>query len=202
MPDPENQWPDGHDPDLWRPDLHPIPEPFFSEETGAPFACCIECERSLAEMDGPYMVQKCSNGRETIFEFAICAPCAERLHRSYSEASRQSISRFFHSHVDLDARVRTLREGGSADLERWIGDCMTCGSPRRPGEGHATAALCAGADILFSHAPFRICSRCEIELNELVSPETRNEWDRFVGRNFDLPPSESLTPDRPGILMV
>ncbi len=179
-----------------------MPEHFYSDETGVPFVRCVECERELVEMDAPYMVQKCSNGRETVFEFAICAPCAERLHSSYSDASRRAIAGFFHSRIDLDERVRRLRAAGDADLDRWIGDCMACGDAPRPGEGHATAALCAGLEILYSHAPFRICGRCELTLNELISPETRGEWDRFVGRNFDLPPADALTPDRPGLLMV
>ena len=189
MPDPDDA--------PWTPEPHPMPEHFFSDETGSPFVRCVECERELADMDAPYMVQKCSNGRETVFEFAICAPCAERLHSSYSDASRRAIAGFFHSKIDLDERVRTLREAGEADLDRWIGDCMACGDAPRPGEGFATAALCAGLEILYSHAPFRICGRCELSLNELISPETRGEWDPIYREEFRPAPGGCADPGRP-----
>lgn len=202
--DPEEPQPE--DPEEENPtaafETEPLPRRLFSDETGEPFRQCIECARPLLVPGRPYLVQKCSNGRETVLEFAICTRCAGQLHQSYSEASRAAITRFFEERVDPVARIARLREAGDPDLERWLAECLTCRGRPEPGQGFALVALCAGEDLLYGHSPFLVCSACEMELNENISAETRGEWDRFVGRNFDLPPSEFLTPDRTPKLVI
>lgn len=184
---------------VWR----PLPEGLFSEETGEPFEKCIDCGQHLDERGLPYMIQKCSNGRETIFEFAICIACAERLHSTYSDDSRKALERFFLFRANPQQRTHALFEKhGEPSLEEWTANCMTCERGSREGESFSLAALCDGKGVLFGHAPFLICHECETQMNMLISSETRGEWDRFVGQNFDLPPADVHSPDRPQIVLI
>ena len=184
------------------PAFSPIPPLFYSEETGEPFSTCIDCGTSLDE-DSEYLIQKNSNGRETVFEFAICTSCAAKLHASYSEKSRETIVNFFADRTDPEQRARELlAEHPDGDLDTWLGHCITCGEKPQPGKGFATAALCGGSDLVFAHAPFLICEKCEHEVNESLSPETRGEIDRFIGDNFDLPPTYAPSPDHPVTILA
>ena len=193
----------GEELDLWRPRFAPIPEEFYSEETGEPFHQCVECGiELLGDDDSQYMIEKCSNGRETVFEFAMCTDCAESLHSSYSESSRAAISQFFQERVDPEARIRQLiEENEEPSADAWLRACLACGNPPVKGKSNAIVALCGGAEIIFTHAPFLVCETCELALNELISKETRGEWDRFIGRNFDMPPSAVITPDTPLVIV-
>lgn len=190
------------EPGFVAPAFTPIPERFYSEETGEPFSNCIDCGTGF-DHSSEYLIQKNNNGRETVFEFAICTACAAKLHASYSQKSRDTIVRYFAERTDPEARARTLlAEHPEGDLDTWLDTCMTCGKPPQPGRGFATAALCGGHDLVFAHSPFLICEDCELEVNESLSPETRGEIDRFIGENFDLPPTYAPSPDHPVTILA
>lgn len=190
------------DQEIISPTTAPIPEQFYSEETGDPFATCIDCGTSLDDTTD-YLIQKNSNGRETVFEFAICTGCAANLHASYSQKSRQAIVRFFEERTNPEKRARKLlAEHPDGDLDTWLGTCITCDQKPQPGKGFATAALCSGLELVYAHSPFLICGTCELEVNEQLSPETRGEIDRFIGENFDLPPTYAPSPDHPVTILA
>ena len=143
----------GDDQEFISPTTAPIPEQFYSEETGDPFATCIDCGTSLDDTTD-YLIQKNSNGRETVFEFAICTGCAANLHASYSQKSRQAIVRFFEERTDPEQRARKLlAEHPDGDLDTWLGTCITCSQKPQPGKGFATAALCSGFELVYAHLP-------------------------------------------------
>ena len=172
-----------------------VPPHFYSEETGEPFKSCIECTLPLGALGDDYVIQKCSNGRETIFEFALCMTCGESLHESYSDESRQAIEGFFQERIDVEKRYDNTWSLTPSDFaEHLLKHCLTCGNPPEPGKPVTHAAICEGSEMLVGHSPICLCSTCEEALNELVSKETRGEWDKFIGRNFDLPPSDALNP--------
>lgn len=203
----ESGAPGGERPEWWPTAFAPLPRAFQSDETGEPFSECIDCGRELLHDGTAYLVQKCSNGRETVFEFALCLVCAERLHASYSEASKKAMHAFFASRVRPAERAARLigraeSERQAPDAADWTRECLTCGRAPDSGEAFALAALCDGADLVLGHAPYLICGTCELALNELISPETRGEWDRFIGRNFDLPPTLENLPKGGGLIVV
>ena len=173
-----------------------LPPRFHSEETGEPFESCIECSLPLGATGDGYIIQKCTNGRETIFEFALCMTCGESLHESYSEKSRRAIEGFFQDHIDIEKRYDDTWLLDLPELaDHFLQHCLTCGDAPKPGDPVTHAAVCEGSEMLVGHSPICLCSKCEAALNELVSKETRDEWDKFIGRNFDLPPSDALNPD-------
>ena len=82
----------------------PIPEEFYSFNTGKPFERCIDCDKYL--LDGePYMIEKAIrqypgySAKDIIFEYAMCVDCAERLKNEMSQESMASIQKFFMSNI-------------------------------------------------------------------------------------------------------
>lgn len=155
-------------PELPRAPLEPLFHSFFEE---GPFRSCQVCGKSLA--DRLYMIQKSWVGSEVIFEAAVCHGCSEALHEELSVESRRRIRRFF-----LDRR------------QYWdvLDRCHFCGEARTEQDEFVIAAACHGGDRLGGDSPVSLCGRCEMAMQELLSPETRREMDGFLGRHFDCPP--------------
>ena len=95
----------------------PLPEPFYSDDTEAPFAECLVCDRSLLGGTTEYLIEKAYRRfsaydvQETVFEYAICLECHLEIAASFSETSRHRCDAYFDEHVDLaDRAVRLLQD--------------------------------------------------------------------------------------------
>ena len=82
----------------------PVPELFWSFETGRPFGKCSICEGSLLKPGTNYAVQKSYNGPEVIFECAVCLACDKAIQSQVSKKSMQLIHHYFDEHVDFHRR--------------------------------------------------------------------------------------------------
>jgi hypothetical protein len=77
----------------------------------------------------------------------------------------------------------------------YLNECAYCGTARDDCRRHAITGLFQGdqmiehyADQFNLHWPMIICEACVESANELISKQTRDEWNRFVEHNFDGPP--------------
>ena len=75
---------------------------------GEPFRVCLECEVNLVASGDPYVIEKAFRvypgfgTTDTIFEYALCLPCMERLYESYSKESRRAIEQYFYANETID----------------------------------------------------------------------------------------------------
>ena len=171
---------------------HEITKFFYSEETDQPFRNCIDCDCELLLGDVPYTVQKVFVRDEAVFEYAMCATCAERLRAELSTETQLAYQQFLFSSADLSNRIGLVREPDEHELDEWIESCMVCHKPRSECYRFSLCGLLTGAKILLSEFPAIVCDDCEKELSELTSKETRDRWDRFVEENFDGPPGVEM----------
>ncbi len=181
-----------------------LPEDFYSEYSGRPFETCIDCEGELLCSDTPYLIIKQVVARETVFEMAICLPCAISLQQEYSEESRQAIHQWIAS--------RTSAPPSDSDAELTPGNidqCHLCQTPRTEAHRYTLEALCVGDQIVQTgHAsqmialPLLICENCTADVSELISRKTRDQWNRFVEDHFDGPPGLEVDPIDSDLLFV
>ena len=143
----------------------PIPEEFHSVETGAPFAHCIDCGEDLTRVFS-YAVQKVIRRGETVFEFALCEACRERLMQGFSEDTRQRLQEHFETHLAADHGPRR---------------CALTGIPRDECDEFELGGQFSGTHLLFA---IMISETAREKLQELISDQTRGHWDEFVGRHF------------------
>ena len=69
---------------------------------------------------------------------------------------------------------------------------------KRTDEGpseYGLAAMCLGDEVMHD---LMVCGTCTERMQSLISPETRERWDRFVGENFPCAPTAS-TPTPSGV---
>lgn len=67
-------------------DYIPLPEIFWSFETGQPMEHCSLCGCDLMVPDTNYLIEKAFKNRETVFEHALCLKCYTDAHESLSAA--------------------------------------------------------------------------------------------------------------------
>jgi hypothetical protein len=124
---------------------------------------------------------------ECVFEMAICRACSEEQCERWSNESREAA---------LDFQIRSLDHIDHQEGER----CDYCGKPIDQTAGVAVFARCDGDRLwMTSH----MCYPCEDELQEQLSPATREEHDRFMRLHFPGPPGleQPITSERPAELV-
>jgi hypothetical protein len=201
-----------------------IPEEFWSAYSDEPFTSCIQCEKPLTDELTPYAIQKHFVAAEAVFEMAICVECAARLQQSFSSHSRNAIQDFVRNaperqrrrqeadrmqppdleaadHEQLADEIDRLEKWQRVQCEQAMASCAICGKARNECQRYSLGTACLGSSLINASpdadhlgSPFLICEGCETALNEGISAQTRDAWDRFVGENFDGPPELAVDP--------
>jgi hypothetical protein len=199
-----------------------IPEEFWSAYSEQPFESCIDCGAVLSDASLPYAIQKHFVAGEAVFEMAMCMECAARLQEQFSQASRQALQDQIRlapervrrqqeaeadpeieltSAADLQAQLQQVEQRHRVRLERAMAACALCGTPRSQCHRYSLGTACLGLSLIAAGpdadnlgSPFLICETCELALNECLSQQTRDAWNRFVEETFDGPPSLAVDP--------
>lgn len=186
--------------------LAEIPKVFYSDLTGKPIEKCVSCERDLLHSNEPYVIEKAFRRyseyefENTIFEYAMCMPCAQKMHKSMSTESLQKIQNYFAS-VDLMERGRSLWETYGNDHEAWIDKCIIKSSDKRGLEEYQVCGQFIGNKIVYDTLPYMLGFEAANEISELLSQKTLDEYDRFIDDYFGLPPDvRKAIKDSPSVL--
>ena len=161
--------------------LQPIPEEFFSFETGEPFKECIECGNDIAGGSSDYVIEKGYQDDEVVYEYALCDKCSKDLGGELSKESTKHLK-------------KTLRR---PILKGTIDGCRKCGIPRHELPSYSIVGACLGQEMIFWNVPILICEPCLELITEGLSKQTRDVLDDFEERNFPGPPEMELDLPRP-----
>ena len=206
-----------------------IPRLFHSVYSDGPFQQCIQCERDLLSSAAPYLIQKNFVGREAVFEMAICIQCQQRMNQELSAETKAAMERFRVERLggiaDGQQSATPEHAGGSTDFQdeiivemdpdvavQWhsnIDHCLFCDRLRRLSHRHILAGVFFADRMIVQAAgpqgvrmPHMMCEDCTMELDRLVSRQTRDEWNRFVDEHFGGPPEiEADWPSAPAVLV-
>ncbi|MDF1751342.1 MAG: hypothetical protein P1U89_01065 [Verrucomicrobiales bacterium] len=162
--------------EIYRKVFRPIPEDFFSFETGEPFNQCIECKSDLNESESDYIIEKSYQDGEVIYEYALCDSCCKDLRGEMSKESMKHLKKALKRPV----------------LKTTIDGCRCCGIPRSELPGFTIVGACVGNHMIFWDAPVLICDPCLETISEGLSKQTRDLLDDFEVRNFPGPPEMEI----------
>jgi len=157
------------------PKLEPIDPIFHSFLHDGPFEECLVCSCDLRQTH--YLVHKTWVGEEVIFEYAMCHSCAEDLQSEMSEESVARLSEFLETQ---------RRREGTYEV------CNYCEKPIGECKERSLNAACFGMEMDTRHYPLMICGECSLQVQEMLSQQTRDRRDRFIGEHFDCPPSMEI----------
>ena len=170
-----------------------IPPIFHSVEHDAPFSACCRCEQPLDSLPYPHIISKQFERGECVLEFAICQPCYLQVGNEMSRESKDAAKNYIEERVDLDQRSAAL---GESPAEDWIRSCLACGATPAARDSFSLGGMAFGGSFLLDPYPMLTCGDCQQAIEERLSKQTKDRWDRFIGDHFEGPPADAQTPPR------
>jgi hypothetical protein len=180
--------------------LHPgsgieIPGLFFDSLTGKPFQTCQVCQNKLLNTTKNYIIEKVfrkniATGKiESVFEYAICLQCAEKLVESYSKESKENLQRYFQEHVrdTLQQNNQPVIES-ERDVQQILSQCSITGKQVTELDEYQIVGQFTGSYLNPFMAPFMIGSGSMDDVQDLLSEKTLDEIDDFTGKYLTGPP--------------
>ncbi len=173
----EKDWEDENF-ELKFPKSAPIDKAFYPFDSEQRFQECTMCKKKLTE-HSEFLIEKANKGTDVIFEIAICVPCAMAMQKQLSVESTERIEKYM-SRVDFQARAQYFLDNPTNNIEDYIGHCVVSGKPIDKKEEHQIYSYCTGDNMLYSAMPYAISGEIMAEIQELLSPETKQEMDDFM----------------------
>jgi len=181
------------------PKFVPIPSDFYSLENDGPFNKCLKCEAELLQSGTPYLIERVFVQQEPIVEYAMCEACVMASQSELSAESRQAVTDYMLSNLDVSQRLGRLSEWAeqdSDDASELMNRCLFSGTRAEDCREKQIAAWCQGDQMRVDHVfPMMISGVAIEELNGVLSEKTRGWIDDFVGDNFGMPPEFCDNPD-------
>lgn len=175
--------------------LSSIPEDFYSFETGQPFESCLVCKADLLAGDVDYFVEKAIRNyhehdvKDVVYEYAICWHCAHDMNGQMSEESMRSIQQYF---TRQDLFMKNIQEHNSKDLseaESAIPDhCVITGQAVEKLDEYMIYGHFRGNKMVKSTMPYLMSGSVMDDVSDLLSNETTDQLDDFMGEYFGGPP--------------
>ncbi|MDX1653096.1 MAG: hypothetical protein R3277_11420 [Brumimicrobium sp.] len=169
-----------------------IPSDFHSDSDEKPFVRCKVCDRDLIEDQVPYTIEKAfkrtAEGEDvTLFELAICIPCAEKQSEKMSKESRDFLARALQGGDFFQKRQAMWNTKWRHD---WKERCIFSDNEVSLNDEYHIVGHFQGNEIIPFQTPFIIGQEMIEYIQENLSLETKEEMDNF-GKQF-LGPDPSL----------
>lgn len=135
---------------------------------------------------------------EIVFEYAMCLACAEKMRETLSQESKQRVDGFFFSRY-MSHAVR--QEDPNKQVEQQLEQCWFTGEQISELSEYHIVGLCRDNKMLSDQVMSMGMTALD-QVQELLSPETKDELDRFIDDITGLPPEwqEALF-QRKGVLI-
>ena len=182
---------------------HDIPKEFYSFETQQPFERCIECNKYLLDDDTEYIIEKAIKSyegyqaKDTVFDYALCMDCAERMRKEISRESWKEMMRYFQENMDLQQRLHLVGQGPEAGLK----NCLIKKKDINDCNEYQIYAHCKGGKLNMENPPYMISGEVIEELLPLLSKETIGEMNGFMNKHFSPDPS-LMEPVPPSLILL
>ncbi|MFY0672002.1 MAG: hypothetical protein JXQ87_01275 [Bacteroidia bacterium] len=164
-----------------------IPTIFFDTITEEPIQKCQFCEKDLLKSDEPYIIEKAFRKTEVVFEYAICMPCADNMRGQMSKDSMVAVEKYMLENARFQERAQELQHQ-EYDTDKWLGNCLVNDSAREEQEEYQIYGMFRGGKMIQNQFPYMMSGAALEEIQELLSPETKDEIDRFKDEYFNIPP--------------
>lgn len=161
-----------------------VPKDFYSDSDEKPFKQCKVCEHDLSDGETLYSIEKAYKktveGEDlTLFELAICIPCAEEQAQKMSKDSYRFIEKTMMTDRFFKRRHELWKNGWK---DNWNKECIFSGKPLLNNEEYHVVGHFQGSKVVNGQPPFVIGSEMIAYIQDHLSPETKDEMDDFGGQ--------------------
>lgn len=184
----------------------PIPEEFYSFETDEPFEACLVCKADLLAGEVDYFIEKAVRNypghdvSDVVYEYALCAYCAQDMNEKLSSASMINLQTYFSGNQAFMKKVNDYNNHWQKlDGSPLDDTCAMTGVHKSELEEYMIYGHFRGNQMIKSTMPFLLSGKVMDDVADLLSDETVDELDGFMGEYFGGPPEleELWKPRRP-----
>lgn len=160
---------------------HTIPKAFHSDASASPFTNCKVCDIDLLESQIPYTIEKAFRKQHdgtiiTLFELAICIPCARKQAAKMSAESQSFLQQTLMREDVLRKRQELWEENWQT---KWDSQCLFSDKQLNELEEYHVVGHFQGNEVVQGQVPFIIGQNMLEYLQEHLSKETKEEFDDF-----------------------
>ncbi len=169
--------------------LEDIPEDFHSDLDKKSFCDCTFCGKDLLQGEVSYMIEKSfkvnpnNEKRNTVFEYAICMDCNMRKMEAMSEESVQNIQDYMKENFVLEEW-----EDQSQKRKDPFAECLVTGTPVEELDEYNIVGQFIGDKMVSGQFPILISPSIGEDIQELLSQQTKDEFDDFMDTITNVPP--------------
>lgn len=170
-----------------------IPKDFYNSNEQERAWHCKICDTALFENNQAFALETALKvfpeikAKEIIFEIAVCHACAGENRKSLSKQSLDDIETFMTGNQVRNNMMKCVEEsyenGGDT-----FGYCLVTGVPKDNINEFQIMAQCQGEFLIPGTEAFMISKEGIEIIHDLLSPETKEELDRFKNEHFGVPP--------------
>ncbi len=166
-----------------------IPKILHSVEKDMPFNKCLKCGTDLLTSNHHYVIEKVFRRNEVIIELAMCLNCrGNQCDEGMSQKSADTMKAFVQEKIDFRQRLELMSQVNDIDsIDPWLERCILSDRPSQMFSEYQVVALCRGPWIQRDFYPAFISGKSIEEMSDLLSEETRDWMDDFIGDNFGMP---------------
>jgi hypothetical protein len=186
--------------------LSSIPEEFYSFESEQPFEKCLICKADLLSGDVDYFIEKAirnyheHNVSDVVYEYAICWQCAHDMNGQMSAESMQNLQEYFSGQeLFLKNLEEYNRNWPSQEGSPIPSKCIITGQAKSQLDEYMIYGHFRGDKMVKSSMPYLLSGKVMDEVSDLLSNQTIDQLDDFMGEYFGGPPEleELWKPRRP-----
>lgn len=166
-----------------------IPKIFHSVEKDLPFQKCLFCERDLFYSNQYYVIEKVYRRSDVIIEMAMCLECRNgQSDEGVSQASADAIQLYLQERIDVRGRLELMATVNDSDsIDPWLERCLLTDELCQMHNEYQLVGLCKGPWLQRDFYPTVISGKAIEQLADVLSPQTKDWMNDFVGSNFGLP---------------
>lgn len=174
-----------------------IPKIFYSDAEDQPFHHCVMCGKDLMASGEEYMIEKVFKTYQghdfvsTVFEFAICLDCHQKMQESMSEESLANIQRYYEEVIQKKGGSTVMIDLRTFDINQWLSKCFFTDEPVSQMEEYQVVGVFKGDKLLLNQIPMVMGGHIMEEMSELLSEKTRDEMNGFREKYLGPPPEIS-----------
>lgn len=169
--------------------LEDIPDQFHSDLDQKPFCDCTFCGQDLLTAEVNYMIEKSikvnanNNQKHTVFEYAICMDCNKQKMEAMSVESVKNIQQY----METNFVIEEWEEHTESNKDPFS-KCLVTGVPVEELEEYNIIGQFIGDKMIGGQFPILISPSIGEEIQELLSQETKDEFDDFMDTITNVPP--------------
>ena len=110
----------------------------------------------------------------------MCADCRDKMSGEISFDSMMTLGEYFISNVNINERQEELMNSFDNSIKDWVAKCLFTQQLRCECESYQLCGECDGKNLIVSFSPFMISSSAAEEIQQLISKETRESFDKFT----------------------